>query len=157
MKERRHAGATHSFRLTPAAAAIVNSINHPRRLGGKSAKVSEAIEAYFGKRLDTGHEQPSYEQLLQNISGLQNVIQGLHIDIEALKERNELYRFNSDDLHELWSYIDIEALKEGNASSKVKDELHQFTSTGQIADNEVDNSVPTPRGWKRFFGFFKRN
>lgn len=127
MKERRHAGATHSFRLTPAAAAIVNSINHPRRLGGKSKKVSDAIEAYFGKRLDKGHEQPSYEQLLQNISGLQNVITGLTIDIEALK------------------------------SSKMKDKLHQFTSTGQIADHEVDNSVPTPRGWKRFFGFFKRN
>ena len=86
MKERRQAGATHSFRLTPRAAQIVDEMNHPRRLGGKSAKVSQAIEAYYGTMLDRNHEQPSYEQLLQNISGLQNIIRGLHIDIEALKE-----------------------------------------------------------------------
>jgi len=49
MKERRNAGATHSFRLTMAAAEIVDNINHPRRLGGKSRKVSEAIEWYFSK------------------------------------------------------------------------------------------------------------
>ena len=49
MKERRKAGATHSFRLTMAAAEIVDNINHPRRLGGKSRKVSEAIEWYFSK------------------------------------------------------------------------------------------------------------
>jgi len=47
MKERRTSGATHSFRLTIEAAEIVDQINHPRRLGGKSRKISEAIEWYF--------------------------------------------------------------------------------------------------------------
>ena len=130
MKERRAVGATHSFRLSPKASQIVDEMIHPRRLGGKSAKVSAAIEAYYGKILDRNHDQPSYAQLLQNIQALQHVIKGLHIDIEALKARN--------------------------GSGEVKNELHQFTSSGQIADNEVDNSVPTSRGWKRFFGFFKR-
>lgn len=50
MKDRRNAGATHSFRLTMAAAEIVDQINHPRRLGGKSRKVSEAIEWYFSRQ-----------------------------------------------------------------------------------------------------------
>jgi len=49
MKERRHSGATHSFRLSMEAAEIVDSINHPRRLGGKSRKVSDAIEWYFNR------------------------------------------------------------------------------------------------------------
>lgn len=87
MKERRKAGATHSFRLTPQAAEIVDAIRHPRRLGGKSAKVSEAIEAYLGQIINRYHDQPSYHELEQNIAALQNVIRGLHIDIEALKNR----------------------------------------------------------------------
>lgn len=87
MKERRHAGATHSFRLTPLAASIVDAINYPRKLGGKSYQVSRAIEFFFGKRMDKDHEAPSYDELLQNIDGLQNVIRGLYIDIEALKEQ----------------------------------------------------------------------
>jgi len=70
MKERRNAGATHSFRLTMKAARIVDDINHPRRLGGKSRKISDAIEWYFTPR----KSQPSYEDLLANIEGLQNVI-----------------------------------------------------------------------------------
>jgi len=47
MKERRNAGATHSFRLTQRASEIVDGITYPRRRGGKSAKVSEAITWYF--------------------------------------------------------------------------------------------------------------
>ena len=47
MKERRKAGATHSFRLSRKAAKIVDEITYPRRLGGKSRKVSEAIELWF--------------------------------------------------------------------------------------------------------------
>lgn len=47
MKERRGSGATHSFRLTPRASKIVDSIQHPRRSGGKSKKVSDAIEWFF--------------------------------------------------------------------------------------------------------------
>ena len=35
-----------------AAAEIVDNINHPRRLGGKSRKVSEAIEWYFNRQDD---------------------------------------------------------------------------------------------------------
>lgn len=49
MKERRASGATHSFRLSIHASEIVDAIQHPRRLGGKSAKVSEAIEWYFSR------------------------------------------------------------------------------------------------------------
>ena len=73
MKERRKAGATHSFRLTRQAADIVDNINHPRRLGGKSRKVSDAIVAYFG-HVHGGPDMPSYDQLLLNIASLQNVI-----------------------------------------------------------------------------------
>ena len=47
MKERRKAGATHSFRLTREAADIVDRLNHPRSLGGKSRLISDAIEFYF--------------------------------------------------------------------------------------------------------------
>ncbi len=50
MKERRKSGATHSFRLTREAAEIVDNINHPRRLGGKSRKISDAIEWYFTRQ-----------------------------------------------------------------------------------------------------------
>ena len=56
MKERRKAGATHSFRLTMAAAKIVDNIRHPRRLGGKSRKVSDAIEYYFSSPRITMNE-----------------------------------------------------------------------------------------------------
>ena len=90
MKERRGSGATHSFRLTMKAAEIVDNINHPRRLGGKSRKVSDAIEAYFGPMMKNGSASPSYAELLQNIEALQIVIRGLYIDIEALKNsKNE--------------------------------------------------------------------
>jgi len=47
MKERRKAGATHSFRLTMEASAIVDNLNHPRSLGGKSRLISDAITYYF--------------------------------------------------------------------------------------------------------------
>ena len=49
MKERRKAGATHSFRLTREAADIVDRLNHPRSLGGKSRLISDAIEFYFNR------------------------------------------------------------------------------------------------------------
>lgn len=79
MKERRSSGATHSFRLSMQAAGIVDGINHPRRLGGKSRKVSEAIEWYYSPR---GH-QPSYADLRENIEALQQVITGLHASSRA--------------------------------------------------------------------------
>ena len=47
MKERRKAGATHSFRLTQEASTIVDNLNHPRSLGGKSRLISDAIVYYF--------------------------------------------------------------------------------------------------------------
>lgn len=59
MKERRLAGATHSFRLTREAATIVDNINHPRRQGGKSRKVSDAIEWYF--------HRPDEEESLEEV------------------------------------------------------------------------------------------
>jgi hypothetical protein len=70
MKERRNSGATHSFRLSPAAARIVDNINHPRRMGGKSRKISDAIEWYFAPR----GEEPSYDDLLRSIAALQKII-----------------------------------------------------------------------------------
>ena len=85
MKERRKAGATHSFRLTREAADIVDEMRYPRRLGGKSRRVSDAIVAFFGARtavrrdgfnnaIKVGGEMPSYDELLQNIAALQDVI-----------------------------------------------------------------------------------
>ena len=41
-------------------------------LGGKSRKVSEAIVAYFGTSKHGG--MPSYEELVQNVAALQNII-----------------------------------------------------------------------------------
>jgi len=83
MKERRKAGATHSFRLSIRASAIVDDITHPRRQGGKSSKVSEAIEWYFspvdvkeGGRYARSMA-PSPDELVQNIAGLQSVIASL--------------------------------------------------------------------------------
>lgn len=58
MKERRKAGATHSFRLTMAAAKIVDNITYPRRLGGKSRKVSEAIELWASAEEQLEPETP---------------------------------------------------------------------------------------------------
>lgn len=52
MKERRKAGATHSFRLTREAADIVDNLNHPRNLGGKSRLISDAIVYYFRESKD---------------------------------------------------------------------------------------------------------
>jgi|TARA_B100001179_G_C18213304_1_gene242455 hypothetical protein len=48
MKARRASGATHSFRLTRRAADIVDRLSYPRKLGGKSQLISEAICYYFG-------------------------------------------------------------------------------------------------------------
>jgi hypothetical protein len=53
MKERRKAGATHSFRLTQRASEIVDSLNHPRSLGGKSRLISDAITYYFDESKHT--------------------------------------------------------------------------------------------------------
>jgi len=52
MKERRKAGATHSFRLTVEASDIVDNLNHPRSLGGKSRLISDAIVYYFRESRD---------------------------------------------------------------------------------------------------------
>ncbi|GAG82771.1 unnamed protein product [marine sediment metagenome] len=69
-ENRRTSGATHSFRLTRYASILVDDIKYPRKLGGKSRKVSDAIEWYFGKR----DEEASYDELLQTISFLQKHI-----------------------------------------------------------------------------------
>jgi len=53
MKERRKSGATHSFRLTREASDIVDNLNHPRSLGGKSRLISDAIVYYFDESKDT--------------------------------------------------------------------------------------------------------
>lgn len=87
MKERRGAGATHSFRLTPKAASIVDEIIYPRRLGGKSKRVSQAIEWFWtcptmGPKdgttfisVPTAYElHLENEELKENIAALQLVI-----------------------------------------------------------------------------------
>jgi len=66
MKERRKAGATHSFRLTRRASDIVDRLNHPRSLGGKSRQISDAIEFYF----DTS-KGVSIDDLLTDIEHLE--------------------------------------------------------------------------------------
>ena len=53
LKERRAAGATHSFRLSMEAAKIVDDINYPRSLGGKSKKVSDAIIWFFSAPVES--------------------------------------------------------------------------------------------------------
>lgn len=96
-KERRAYGATHSFRLSPQAHILVEDIRRPRRRGGKSAAVSEAIVAYFSPRtarrsdgfsnaVYSKGEMPSYQELQENIAALQNVITRLHTDLDALKK-----------------------------------------------------------------------
>jgi len=72
MKERRKSGATHSFRLTQAASTIVDNLNHPRSLGGKSRQISDAIEFYF----DTS-KGASIKELLDDIEGLEATIKVL--------------------------------------------------------------------------------
>jgi len=66
MKERRRSGATHSFRLTVRASEIVDNLNHPRSLGGKSRQISDAIEFYF----DTS-KGISIKELLDDIEHLE--------------------------------------------------------------------------------------
>jgi hypothetical protein len=68
MKERRKAGATHSFRLTREAADIVDNLNHPRNLGGKSRLISDAIVYYFQESKDV-----SVQMLLDDIEHLENM------------------------------------------------------------------------------------
>ena len=66
MKERRKAGATHSFRLTREASDIVDNLNHPRNLGGKSRLISDAIVYYFQESKDV-----SVKMLLDDIDHLE--------------------------------------------------------------------------------------
>lgn len=66
MKERRKAGATHSFRLTQEASNIVDNLNHPRNLGGKSRLISDAIVYYFQESKDV-----SVQMLLDDIEHLE--------------------------------------------------------------------------------------
>ena len=86
MKERRHSGATHSFRLSLQASNIVDNIRHPRRMGGKSRKVSDAIEWYFSPR----DEEPSYNQLLQSIAFLQTKLTEAGNEVERLKKLKDV-------------------------------------------------------------------
>jgi len=87
MKERRKSGATHSFRLTRKASEIVDNINHPRGQGGKSRKISLAIEWYFSPRGD----MPSYDELLISIENLQRIITviGTEQDLRAKNVESE--------------------------------------------------------------------
>lgn len=99
MKERRAAGATHSFRLTQKAALIVDGIVYPRRHGGKSRRVSQAIEWFWSSPTigpKDGTKFVSFptayrlveenEELKANIAALQEIITDLgskNYDYEA--------------------------------------------------------------------------
>jgi len=72
MKERRKSGATHSFRLTQEASNIVDNLNHPRVLGGKSRLISDAIVYYFRESKDV-----SVKMLLDDIEHLEATINNL--------------------------------------------------------------------------------
>lgn len=65
-------------------------MNYPRRLGGKSKKVSDAIEAFYGKRMNDGIEAPSYNELLLNISGLQQKIMDLHEELNHVRSTEQI-------------------------------------------------------------------
>ena len=69
MKERRKSGATHSFRLTREASDIVDNLNHPRSLGGKSRLISDAIVYYFRESKDV-----SVKMLLDDIEHLERTL-----------------------------------------------------------------------------------
>ena len=84
MKERRLAGATHSFRLTREAAALVDQITWPRQRGGKSRTGSDAMEWYFSPR----GEHPSYEEILESMAFLQERIKEMG-NLAAKKEQSE--------------------------------------------------------------------
>tara|TARA_B100001245_G_scaffold235699_1_gene224208 strand:- start:1929 stop:2297 length:369 start_codon:yes stop_codon:yes gene_type:complete len=82
MKERRAAGATHSFRLSLRAAAIVDNISYPRSLGGKSKRVSDAIVWFWNTPVeihpikDGGNMQgtigvPTAKELLDQVEELE--------------------------------------------------------------------------------------
>lgn len=88
MRDRRQSGATHSFRLTPTAARLVDEIRHPRRLGGKSRKVSDAIEWYFAPR----DENPSYDNLLRMIATMQQVIDERNLELENRPSNRGVWR-----------------------------------------------------------------
>ena len=90
MKERRNSGATHSFRLTPRAAEIVDGIRYPRRRGGKSAKVSEAITWYFTSplmnhegKMPASHGMPYPHEIIE--------MNQIHVKtIHSLRDRVEI-------------------------------------------------------------------
>ena len=80
MKERRKAGATHSFRLTQEASNIVDNLNHPRNLGGKSRLISDAIVYYFQESKDV-----SVQMLLDDIEHLEYTLSERVDDLLAKK------------------------------------------------------------------------
>ena len=79
MKERRKAGATHSFRLTVEASGIVDNLNHPRSLGGKSRLISDAIVYYFRESKDI-----SVKMLLDDIEHLERNLRAKNPEKMAL-------------------------------------------------------------------------
>jgi len=83
MKEIRRPGATHSFRLSIEASRIVDNIRHPRSQGGKSRKISDAIEWYFSPR----GEEPSYDDLLRSIAVLQKKVLDYGNQLENVEKR----------------------------------------------------------------------
>jgi hypothetical protein len=92
MKERRSSGATHSFRLTQRAAEIVDGISYPRKHGGKSRKVSEAITWYFTSplmnhegKMPASHGMPYPHEIIEMNQIHVKTIQSLRDRIENLE------------------------------------------------------------------------
>ena len=135
MKERRKAGATHSFRLTMEAAQIVDEMIYPRRLGGKSRRVSDAIVAFFGARtalrrdgftnaIQAGGELPSYDEVQQKVAALQ----------EYIRERGESEQQLDEDIEDI-------------------DHLEAKIAELRLKNGEND---PPSRGGKGMFSWLRR-
>jgi len=94
MKERRATGATHSFRLTPRAAELMDehpAIRPNSKLHGKSAWASKAIQWFFdspilGREYDDEGEFTGY--YVKKTHGAPAPID-LFIEIEDLKRESE--------------------------------------------------------------------
>jgi hypothetical protein len=95
LKERRKAGATHSFRLTQEACNLLEDVDYPRRLGGMSKLVSDAIVWYWSKPEDRiydphGHGERKVRELLQSSpSEIYNRNETQYATIKQLREQIE--------------------------------------------------------------------
>jgi len=97
MKERRKSGATHSFRLTREASDIVDNLNHPRNLGGKSRLISDAIVYYFGESKDI-----TIQDLIDEIDLQAKIIGALEQELKELPSPSGISDDEADHVPPWW-------------------------------------------------------